>query len=344
MAHTKVTITAIAREAGVSVATVSRVVNGRADVGRQTRERVQELLRRHGYRPRAGTRRGRAALVEVVFHQLGPHAGEILRGVERTAAPAGIGTAVSVVPYETTGPDRRQWLAGLRRRAPSGVILATWGLDPALHGELRRLGVPLVMVDLVGWSGAELPSVGATNWAAGRTATEHLLRLGHRRIGFIAGPPRLPCNTARQAGYREALRTAGLPVEDRLTVGADYANADPRSSLEACRRLMALPQPPTAVFASCDEMALGAREALRGLGLRVPQDVSMVGLDDLPATRLPATRLTTVRQPLREMGAVAFRALRRLSRGDRLDVPRVELATELVVRSTTAPPPPATAR
>ncbi|MYS53740.1 substrate-binding domain-containing protein, partial [Streptomyces sp. SID6013] len=160
--------------------------------------------------------------------------------------------------------------------------------------------------------------------------------LGHRRIGLIAGPPRLLCSRARHDGYRAALHGAGVAVDDSLVVPGDFRH---ESGFTACDALLGLPEPPTAVFAASDQMALGAIEALRRRGLRVPQDMSVVGFDDLPEVRWSAPPLTTVRQPLAEMGKVAARTVLRPARDERPDPLRVELGTELVVRSSTAPPP-----
>jgi LacI family transcriptional regulator len=164
-------------------------------------------------------------------------------------------------------------------------------------------------------------------------ATEHLLSLGHRRIGFIAGPTRLLCSRARLDGYRAALEGAGIPVDDALIVPGDFYHASGSTGASA---LLDLRKPPTAVFAASDQMALGAIEALRRRGLRVPEDMSVVGFDDLPEVRWLSPPLTTVRQPLTEMGKVAARTVLRLARGEELDSPRLELATELVVRASTA--------
>jgi LacI family transcriptional regulator len=331
----KVTITAIAREAGVSVPTVSRVVNGRSDVAPETRARVEELLRQHGYRRRPQAPGDRAALLDLVFNDLdSPWAVEIIRGVEEVAHAAGVGTVVSAI-HDRAGAAR-QWMTNLRARASDGVILVTSVLEPLLHKELHRLGVPIVVVDPAGSAALDAPTVGATNWAGGLAATEHLLELGHRRIGFIAGPPRLLCSRARLDGYRAALESAGLPVDESLTVPGDFYH---ESGFSGCMRLMGLPEPPTAVFASSDQMAMGAMEALRQLGKRVPQDVSVIGFDDLPEARWSAPPLTTIRQPLAEMGKVAARTVLAQARGEEIDSPRLELATELVVRASTAPPP-----
>ncbi|MFD8234109.1 LacI family DNA-binding transcriptional regulator [Streptomyces sp. NPDC059696] len=330
----RVTISEIARQAGVSVPTVSRVVNGRSDVSPQTRARVEDLLRRHGYRRRPAAPGTRAALLDLVFDDLdSPWAVEIIRGVEEAAHAAGTGTVVSAI-HGRSG-DARQWMRNLRSRASDGVILVTSSLDPPLHEELHILGVPLVVVDPAGSPALDAPTIGAANWSGGMAATAHLLSLGHRRIGLIAGPPRLLCSRARLDGYRAALESAGVPPDASLVVPGDFR---PESGFSACHILLDLPEPPTALFAASDGMALGAIEALRRRGLRVPQDMSVVGFDDLPEVRWSAPPLTTVRQPLADMGGLAVRTVLGLTRGEQPDSPRVELGTELVVRASTAPP------
>jgi LacI family transcriptional regulator len=332
----RVTITEIAQQAGVSAPTVSRVLNGRSDVSPSTRARVEELLLRHGYRRRAATPGTRAALLDLVFDDLdSPWAVEIIRGVEEVAHTAGVGTVVSAI-HGRSG-DAREWMRNLRARASDGVILVTSALEPLVHQELRVLGVPLVVVDPAGSPALGIPTIGAANWSGGLAATEHLLSLGHRRIGLIAGPPRLLCSRARLDGYRAALEGAGVTPDETLVVPGDF---HPESGFTGCNALLDLPEPPTAVFAASDQMALGAIEALRRRGLRVPQDMSVVGFDDLPEVRWSAPPLTTVRQPLADMGKLAVRTALRLAHGEQPDSPRVELGTELVVRSSTAPPAP----
>jgi LacI family transcriptional regulator len=331
----RVTITSIAREAGVSVPTVSRVVNGRSDVSPQTRERVEELLRQHGYRSRAGRGRPTARLIDLVFNDLdSPWAVEIIRGVEDTAHGAGFGTVVSAIHRRTT--SARQWLQNLRARATDGVILVTSDLESPVGAELRRLDVPVVVIDPAGVPTMEVPTIGATNWAGGLSATEHLLALGHRRIGFIAGPRRLLCSRARLDGYRAGLEAAGVPLDDALIRPGDFYH---EAGFIGGNALLDLREPPTAIFAASDQMAFGVYEAVRQHGLRVPDDISVVGFDDLPAVRWASPPLTTVRQPLSEMGILAARMILRLAQGERLESPRVELATALVVRDSTAPAP-----
>lgn len=328
----RVTISAIAAEAGVSVPTVSRVVNGRSDVAPQTRERVEELLRRHGYRRRSSRQRTYARLIDLVFNDLdSPWAVEIIRGVEEVAHAAGVGTVVSATHRKPA--SARQWLQNLRARASDGVILVLSTLDTPLQAELRRLAVPMVVVDPAGGPALEAPTIGATNWAGGLAATEHLRSLGHRRIGLIAGPRSLLCSRARLDGYRAGLEAAGIAVDDELIREGDFYH---ESGFHAGEALMSLAEPPTAIFASSDQMAFGAYEAIRRRGLRVPDDVSVVGFDDLPEVRWSSPPLTTVRQPLAEMGGLAARTVLRLTAGETVDSPRVELATELVVRESTA--------
>jgi LacI family transcriptional regulator len=334
--HRRVTISVIAAAAGVSVPTVSRVVNGRSDVAPQTRERVEALLRQHGYRRRPSRPRAHARLIDLVFNDLdSPWAVEIIRGVEEVAHRSGVGTVVSAIHRQPAAA--RLWLQNLRARASDGVILVTSTLESPLQDELRRLAVPMVVVDPAGGPTLAAPTIGATNWAGGLSATEHLLGLGHRRIGLVAGPRRLLCSRARLDGYRAGLEVAGIPVDDRLIREGDFYH---ESGFHAGTELLALPDPPTAIFASSDQMAFGVYEAIRRRGLRVPDDVSVVGFDDLPEVRWSSPPLTTVRQPLVEMGVVAARTVLRLAAGDGIESPRVELATELVVRESTARPSP----
>ena len=330
----KVTIAAIARLAGVSVPTVSRVINGRSDVSPQTRERVEELLTRHGYRRRPASMRTSSGLIDLVFNDLdSPWAVEIIRGVEDVAHAAGIGTVVSAIHRRTA--SAKQWLDNMRSRATEGVIFVISTLEPPLQAELRRLNIPVVIVDPAGVPPQEAPTIGATNWAGSLRATEYLIGLGHRRIGFIAGPPQLMCSRARLDGYRTALETAGLSFDDDLVFQGDFYH---ESGFTGGSRLLQLPEPPTAIFASSDQMALGVYEAVRRAGLRVPDDVSVVGFDDLPEVRWSSPPLTTIRQPLAEMGMVAARTVLRLAQREKIESPRIELATELVVRDSTAPP------
>ena len=325
----RVTIADIAAEAGVSVPTVSRVLNGRDDVAAETRGRVEALLVRHDYRRPGLLSRGAAKLIDVVFNDLdSPWAVEIIRGVEDVAHRAGVGTVVWAVHDEST--SARQWWQNVQSRTTDGVILVTSALDSTLQAELRQM--PSVVVDPSGLPPIDVPTIGATNWAGGLSATEHLVALGQRRIACIAGPPRMLCSGARLGGYRAALEAGGIEWDGDLVFEGDFHN---ESGFVGGQRLLDLPDPPTAIFASSDQMALGVYEAVRRRGMRVPDDISVVGFDDLPESRWASPPLTTVRQPLVEMGMLAARTILQLSRGQEVEKLRLELATQLVVRDST---------
>ncbi|WP_433088043.1 LacI family DNA-binding transcriptional regulator [Dactylosporangium sp. CA-052675] len=333
--HQRATMAEIAAEAGVSVPTVSKVLNGRRDVAPATRDRVEELLRRHSYKPRRAQPSTAAGLIDVVFVDLGNSwSMQILAGVEETAHRAGTGVVVSAVHGRVrTEPDRR-WLDGLAARRSDGVLLVLSELSAQQLEQLSGLGIPVVVIDPVGQPDPAVPSVGATNWTGALTATEHLIGLGHRRIAVIGGPEDVLCSQARIDGYRAAMHAAGLQIPPGFIRIGDFTS--PTGHRETLA-LLDLPKPPTAIFACSDEMARGAYEALYERGRRVPDDLSVVGFDDLEQARWAIPPLTTVRQPLTEMAALATRMLLTLAAGGRLDASRLELATPLVIRGSTAP-------
>jgi len=326
------TLAAIAAQAGVSLPTVSKVVNGRPDVAADTRARVERLLGELNYQ-RPGLRRGRrAGLIDLVFNGLdSPWAVEILRGAEEWCAAHSMGAAVSAVRHGNARPA--SWTSTLACHDTDGVILITSELTTPQLQQLRQDGLPLVVVDPANLPDPDLPSVGATNWAGGLAATDHLLSLGHRRIATISGPADYLCSRARVDGYRSALERAGLPSGQALVRHGDFHH---EAGFLRGGELLDLPEPPTAIFAGSDQQALGVYEAARQRGLRIPEDLSVIGFDDLPAARWVSPPLTTVRQPLAEMGRVAAEMLGDLIEGIPLRSQRVELSTELIVRESTA--------
>jgi LacI family transcriptional regulator len=326
------TLAAIAAEAGVSLPTVSKVVNGRPDVAPDTRALVERLLGERNYQ-RPGLRRGRrAGLIDLIFNGLdSPWAVEILRGVEDWCAAHAMGATVSAVRHGSARPA--SWTSALARHDTDGVILVTAELTMPQLRQVRDEGIPLVVVDPVNLPEPDLPSVGATNWAGGLAATDHLLSLGHRRIGAVTGPPGYLCSRARIDGYRSALDRFGARFDQRLLRHGDFQH---EGGFRRGGELLDLAEPPTAIFAGSDQQALGVYEAARQRGLRIPQDLSVVGFDDLPAARWVSPPLTTVRQPLADMGRVAAEMLGSLIEGIPLRSQRVELATELIVRESAA--------
>jgi LacI family transcriptional regulator len=320
------TLATVAEAAGVSLATVSKVVNGRHDVAPATRARVKALLTEHRYVP-VGTRRITGApIVDLVFHVLdSPWAIEIIRGT----VGAGIDVVVSAM---SDAPDPDHWARHVVDADRSGVIVVTSELTVANRATLDRAGLPVVVIDPVAMPGPDLPSVGATNWAGGLAATEHLTQLGHRRIAMIGGPESFLCSRARIDGYRAALERAGVVSTQDLVRHGNFHHV---GGYEAALDLLQLADRPTAIFAGSDEQALGTIEAARQLGLSVPGDLSVVGFDDLPVARWSSPPLTTVHQPLAQMGLTAARMLHALVAGRPLDHHRVELATQLVIRAST---------
>ncbi|MFJ9427262.1 LacI family DNA-binding transcriptional regulator [Streptomyces sp. NPDC101249] len=331
------TLAVVAREAGVSVPTASKVVNGREDVAPETRRRVTEALDRLGYvrRPRFDVAKV-PGLVDLVVHSLDTSwSGAVLHGVEAAAHDAGLEVVVSAgVDRARGGRPERSWLDKLIARGSSGVLFDLAELTSAQYAWLEQHRIPFVLIDPVREPPPGVVSVGAANWRGGVTATEHLLGLGHERVAVVAGHQHTVCSSARVAGYRSALASAGLRHRPEYVrhAGFDESVAH-RRTLE----LLDLPQPPTAVFVCSDRMALGVYEALSERGLRVPDDISVVGFGDLPESGWLSPALTTVRQPLSEMAATALRLLVRMMDGDRPESTRTELSTRLVRRSSTAP-------
>ena len=328
------TLAMIAAEAGVSLPTVSKVVNNRPDVAPATRARVERLLDEHRYSRARGRRHRHSGLIDLVLAGLdSPWAVEILRGVEEWGAAHETGVAVSAVRHGNARPA--SWTSGLASHGTDGVILVTSEVTAAQLNQLSSAGIPLVVVDPVNPPPPEIPSVGATNWAGGLSATEHLLGLGHRRIGAISGPGDYLCSRARTDGYRSALERAEIRFDPALVRNGDFRH---EGGFRHANGLLNLPEPPTAIFAGSDQQAFGLYEAARQRGLLIPQDLSVVGFDDLPVARWVSPPLTTVRQPLAEMGRAAAQMLGDLIDGVPLRSTRVELATELIVRESTAPP------
>lgn len=331
------TLAVVAREAGVSVPTASKVVNGREDVAPETRRRVTEVLDRLGYVRRPRFEAAPARMVDLVLPSLdSSRSGAVLRGVEAAAYEAGLEVVVSAGPgvSEEERPEQDR-LARLARRGSPGALFALAELSASQYAWLARQPIPFVMIDPAVAPPPGVMWVGAADRRGGIAATEHLLALGHERIAVITGHRGGPADDARLAGHRAALAAAGVPHRPAYV---RHAGPDRLSARHRMRELLDLPAPPTAVFVCSDTLALGVYEALAERGLRVPDDVSVVGFDDLPEARWAGPALTTVRRPFAEMAATALRLLLRLRDGDLPEGTRTELPTRLVRRASTAPP------
>ena len=329
------TIAFIAEQAGVSVPTVSKVINGRSDVAPETRRRVEAAIREHGYH-RVGREKRAAPVLELIFHELDSEwALEIVRGVERVAGSNGLSVVLSELQGRHT--PGRGWIEGALARRPTGVIAVFSDLSETMRSQLRTRGIPFVILDPTGEPVHDTPSVGATNWNGGLTATRHVLGLGHKRIAAIGGPIDVLCSRARLDGFRAAMDAAGVEVDSALVSNGRFVVEE---GIARGRALISQPDPPTAIVTGNDLQALGVYQAARELRLHIPDDLSVVGFDDLPVAQWVGPPLTTIRQPLVKMAETAAEMVLAMARGEPPGQSRVELSTELVVRESTAPPRP----
>lgn len=340
MAETSVTLAAVAERAGVSKSTASKAFNDRADVAPQTRARVAAAAEELGYVPAVRPQAPGTTQVWVVFDRLAnAYSATVLDGLLAEAQERDAIVIVNEfgnVEDNRFAPGSPAWIGQAQARGAQAFILVTNPLSDEHVAACRRRATPLIVVDPVAAAPEGVMSVGATNWLGGVQATEHLLSLGHTRLAFVGAQPASTPANERLAGFRNALETAGLdPNAAVVTPGTfDYDDG------LACTELLRTRDRPTAIFAASDAVALGVLEAARQVGLRVPEDLSVVGFDDTFAAQAASPQLTTVRQPLTQMGRMAMQAAVEGARdGARLSPP-VQLATTLVVRGSTAPPPP----
>jgi LacI family transcriptional regulator len=310
---------------------LSRVVNGHADVSGRTRETVQRVIREHGYPARPAARTGQVGVMVPLVHP-GCFA-EILAG----AAEALYERDMRVVLCPTRHSHDREMslLDRLAAGAADGAVIVLPEESAQEFAALAGLGFPFVIVDPRTEVPEGIPVVCAAHSSGATQATRHLLDLGHRRIAVIGGPPGWVATQERLRGYHAALAGAGVLPDPALVRYADFCIEGGR---EAAALLLSLPDPPTAIFAFNDGMAVGALQAAADRGLRVPADVSVVGFDDTIEAAVTAPALTTVRQPLAELGRTAVSLLLRQLEHRPFEPLRIELATKLVPRASTAAP------
>jgi LacI family transcriptional regulator len=331
--RTRSTIFDVARASGVSYATVSRVVNNYPHVRDDTRQRVLLAMRELGYVAHTSARALASGRTQVIglLAQGADNAffSSVIRGVDQQVAASGYDFMLC------TTHDRREkeaeYVARLSHGMVDGLLIILPRGLPDYVEQLRPERFPFVLIDY----DDEAPGcdmVNCANRPGARAAIDHLLELGHRRIGFITGTLNVGSTHERLAGYREALAAAGVLYTDELVVQGDFM--EPRGFEAACE-LLALPDRPTAIFASSDAAAFGVLRAARESGLRVPEDLSVVGFDDIPEASYVDPALTTVRQPLQEMGRTAVRRLMALLAEPEAPPQRIVLATELLVRGST---------
>ncbi|GAA2752493.1 LacI family DNA-binding transcriptional regulator [Amnibacterium kyonggiense] len=329
----RTTLSMLAAEAGVSLSTISKVLNGHADVAPSTRQRVELLLDEHEYRRRGTAAKG-STLVELVFSDLSnPWGTEVMAGVQEVAHQEGMSVVLS--PSSARHEPSPEWLPGMLRRRPAGVLLVSTEPTAQLTERLASRSIPFAVIDPAGELAPGIAAVGSTNWAGGLAATRHLIELGHTRIAAVSGHAHQLCSWARLDGFRSGMGSAGLPVREDWVLMGDFL---PSGGRRAAELLLAGDDRPTAIFAGNDMQALGIIEVATERGLRVPEDLSVVGYDDTQVATWARPRLTTVHQPIRRMAAEATRIVLALAAGEAVERQRLELATHLVVRDSTARP------
>jgi len=316
----------------VSKTTVSRVLNDKPDVDKETRRRILEIIKELNYVPSATAKSlatGRRNLIGLLAPSLSrPWSLEVIRGVAEGLED----TEYELVLYTTSlaGKNQELFAKALNNDLTDGLLVMLPRDGKGYLSTLLQDKLPLVLIDhrelLSGF-----PSVTASNKEGAYEATRHLLDLGHCRIGFICGLMDFGCSRERLEGYKLALAEAGLPFSPELVKEGDFSEA---SGFARTEEWLNSPDPPSAIFASNDEMALGVLEAVRVKGMTVPDDIAVVGFDDIPAASYTVPPLTTVKQPLRAMGRKAVEMLLQQIMGRGLESLEVELETELIIRES----------
>jgi LacI family transcriptional regulator len=329
-----VTIGDVAAQAGVSIATVSKVINGRYGVAPATLERVQAVIDDLGYESSLvarSLRSRRTNVLGIVVADIEPFSAELLKGAGAAIRERGY----ELIVYSGSGHGKdnsgweRRYISRLGGTLTDGIILVTPTVVDVDDG------TPVVAVD-PHTGPSNLPSVHSDNLAGAMAAIRHLLELGHRRIGFLAGRPDLESARSREQGYRQALADAGIAVDPDLIRVGDY---DLEMSQEPARQLLTLDDRPTAIFAANDLSAMQTMHVARTLGLAIPGDVSVVGFDNIPESALIEPPLTTIDQSIQEMGRRAVELLIAVIDGETGPAQQVTLPTRLVVRQSTGVPP-----
>lgn len=330
----QITILDVARESGVSYSTVSRVLNGFDFVKGSTREKVLKTAERMGYvaniqaRSLAG---GKTQIVGLLVPGLdNGYITEIVSGIDQELAHSDY----DMMLYTTHRYQGKEslYVKTIANGLADGLILLVPHNAQNYLQALPRQDFPYVLVDQID-NMYNSTTVDATNWQGAYDATAYLIKLGHQRIGFIMGAPQLNSARERFDGYRAALQHHRIAYDEALVIEGDYMT---KSGYSGAKRLLSLEQPPTAIFASNDLTAFGVLDAIHETGLRIPEDISVVGFDDIPLASLAYPKLTTVRQPLVQIGQVAVRLLLEKLENPEKEARRVTLATELIVRDSSA--------
>ncbi|MEV6848629.1 substrate-binding domain-containing protein [Actinoplanes sp. NPDC051411] len=331
----------VARLAGVSPATASKVLNGRTDVAANTRDLILRVIEETGYQPTTARRdvRRNQTLVTVLDIVESRYAGTVLQGILAAATAAQAELLLRLPPHGWSGTSRgaaRTWVEELRAAGAVGLIALAVAVPDSVLLAAQDAELPAVAIDPIDTTDSRVVSIGSTNWAGGRSATEHVIRLGHRRIAWIGGPLGSAPSAERFHGYQAALHSAGITSEPVLIRHDTF-------SVEAGRRhadeILTLGDKPTAIVAGNDEIAVGVLAAAKELGIAVPGELSVTGFDDTPQTQWTTPRLTSVMQPLVGMGRMAVETVLGMAAGVQPASRHLQLATTLNIRDSTGPVP-----
>jgi LacI family transcriptional regulator len=332
MAETMVTVKDVAHKAGVSTATVSHVINETRFVSQELRTRVREAMEELDYRPNAiarSLRRKRTQNIGMIVPDVAyPFLAEVARGLEDRSFELGYSATLC---ESNSDPEREAACIDLlRAKQADGIVFVAGGESSTHVRALIKRRIPVVVCDRE-LAGVEVDTVVADNVGSGCQGTEHLIRLGHRHIGCIAGPRALCISDKRLDGYKHALKKSGIPLNKDLIAHGDFRC---QGGYEAMGELLSLGNPPTAVFTCNDLMAMGAICAASKRRLRIPEDIAIVGCDDIALAAFTNPSLTTIAQPKSKMGALAVDML--IDRIENMDKPPTKrvLPTELVIRDS----------
>lgn len=330
------TIKEVAKEAGVSPATVSRALGGYGYVKESTRRRIEEAARRLGYRPNAVARsmvKGSTQTIGLIISDIAnPFFPQVVRGIEDVANR--LGYTVILCNSDEDSQKERNYIDVLVSRRVDGLIVTSTAENASHLGTLKERQLPVVLLDRPLYHG-DLDVVTVDNAEGARTAIRHLVDLGHRRIGIISGPRRVATMAERVRGYKEALAECGIPLDPELIYFGDLRES---GGYEGLRHLMGLADPPTAVFTTDNRTTTGALTAAWEIGIRIPDELSLVAFDDMPWMRLLTPPITVVQQPTYELGSKAASLL--FERIGTPDLPQqvVQLHCKLIERSSCARP------
>lgn len=321
------TITDVALEAGVSVSTVSKAVNGRYGISTATADRVMQVVERLGYESSlvaSSMRSRRTGVIGILVADFEPFSTEILKGVGTELHESGF----DLLAY--SGAQGAGWERRSLSRLSGTLIDAAILVTPTVVDV--NVDIPVVAIDPHSGPG-HIPTVEGDSLGGAVIGTRHLIELGHRRIAFVSGRSDLRSSTLREAGYRHALAEAGIPFDPELVRVGSY---EQQAARDSARSLLSGAGRPTAVFAANDLSAIGIMDVAREVGLEVPGDLSVIGFDDIPEATRTSPPLTTVRQPIQALGRTAASMLLTLMGGHALDQTHVKLPTRLVARASTA--------